>query len=170
VTRAHPWYISYFNEFISSPDEGYRYLTDSNLDWGQGLKELGKYLKSEGSGGIYLCYFGTGDPAYYGIRYRPIGFIDGISPPYTEHERTGDIIDFDSQKKVFFAISATNLQATYYADKNAFAFLKSVKPRKIVANSIFVYDLAANPQVYEKFKEFINIREDRSNTKNQGSK
>ncbi len=158
--KVHPWYLSYFNEFIASPDEGYKYLTDSNLDWGQGLKALGKYLKDEDAGGIYLCYFGTGDPSYYGIKYVPIGFIDGISPPYTEHERTGDIIDFNSQKNVFFAISATNLQATYYADKNVFAFLKNIKPKKIVANSIFVYDLKANPVAYAQLKEmFVNKKD-----------
>ena len=154
AARIHPWYISYFNEFISSPDEGYKYLTDSNLDWGQGLKELGKYLKEENSGGIYFCYFGTGDPSYYGIRYVPIGFIDGISPPYTEKERTGDKVDFKAQPKTLFAISATNLQATYYADKNVFAFLKKAKPVNIAAHSIFIYDLTADPRLYEEFRRF----------------
>jgi len=155
VVKIHPWYISYFNEFISSPDEAYKYLTDSNVDWGQGLKELGKYLKEENSQGVYFSYFGTGDPSYYGIKYSPIGFYDAISPPYTEHERTGDNIDFNSQKKVLFAISVTNLQSTYYADKEVFAFLKDIKPEKIIAHSIFVYNLSANPQAYEKFTKVI---------------
>ena len=153
--KVHPWYISYFNEFVPSQDEGYTYLTDSNLDWGQGLKELGIYLKKENVEGIYFCYFGTGDPSYYGIKYAPIGFVDGISPPYTEHERTGDNIDFSKQSKIMFAISATNLQATYYADKNIFAFLKNVKPLKIVAHSIFVYDLNSEPGLYEKFMKLF---------------
>ena len=153
--RANPWYISYFNEFVTEPDGGYKYLTDSNLDWGQGLKALGIYLKEENIEGIYFCYFGTGDPSYYGIKYVPIGFIDGISRPYTDNERVGDKIDISKFKKRYFAVSATNLQATYYADKNVFAFLRAVKPVKVVAHSIFVYDLDSEPGLYGKFMKFL---------------
>ncbi|MHB9154554.1 MAG: ArnT family glycosyltransferase, partial [Endomicrobiales bacterium] len=67
--KAHPWHLSYFNELAGSPDKGYLYLTDSNVDWGQGLKALGAYLAQQKAGGIYLNYFGTGDPSYYKIRY-----------------------------------------------------------------------------------------------------
>jgi Dolichyl-phosphate-mannose-protein mannosyltransferase len=31
----HPRYIPYFNELIGRPSRGYRWLADSNLDWGQ---------------------------------------------------------------------------------------------------------------------------------------
>jgi len=152
AVKTSPWHLSYFNEFIKSPDEGYKYMTDSNLDWGQGLKELSKYLKEQGIDSIYFCYFGVGDPHYYGIRYRPFGFIDNISYPKTSF-REGDSIDFSKQKKVLFAISATNLQATYYADKNAFAAFKEIEPEKIIAHSIFVYDLSKNPKQYEVLKQ-----------------
>jgi hypothetical protein len=145
--KVHPWHISYVNEIVGSQDDGYKYLTDSNVDWGQGLKELGKYLKQENAGGIYFSYFGTGDPSYYGIKYAPIGFYDSMEAPI----RTGDNINFDAQDKVYFAISATNLQGTYYADSNVFGFLKNVKPKKIVAHSIFVYDLKSDTETYKRF-------------------
>ena len=37
-------------------------------------------------------------------------------------------------------ISATNLQSTYYSDKNAFAWLRSIAPRAVVGYSLFIYD------------------------------
>jgi hypothetical protein len=40
-----PHGISYFNEWIGGPTNGYRYLADSNVDWGQNLPELGGYLR-----------------------------------------------------------------------------------------------------------------------------
>lgn len=33
--RLHPHYIAYFNEGVGGPLQGWRYLIDSNLDWGQ---------------------------------------------------------------------------------------------------------------------------------------
>lgn len=70
--RAHPWHLSYFNETIGSLDNGYAYLTDSNVDWGQGLKALGAYLQEEQVTGIYLSYFGTADPALLRHRLSPL--------------------------------------------------------------------------------------------------
>jgi hypothetical protein len=32
---VHPRYIPYFNELVGGPKNGYHWLTDSNLDWGQ---------------------------------------------------------------------------------------------------------------------------------------
>ncbi|MEW6042364.1 MAG: hypothetical protein AB1633_12670, partial [Elusimicrobiota bacterium] len=127
----HPWHISYFNEFTGGSSNGYKFLTDSNVDWGQGLKELSKKYKT-----LFMCYFGTGDPHYYGIKYLPVGFVSNLKP----QERQGDLIKPAKGEKVLFAVSATNLQATYFADKKIFFFLSSIKP-EIVAYSILVYDL-----------------------------
>ncbi|HEX9940995.1 MAG TPA: glycosyltransferase family 39 protein [Thermoanaerobaculia bacterium] len=33
--RVHPHYLAYFNEAVGGPLQGWRYLIDSNLDWGQ---------------------------------------------------------------------------------------------------------------------------------------
>ena len=148
--KAHPWHLCYFNEIVGSSDNGYKYLTDSNVDWGQGLKSLGKYLKDEKVSGIYFNYFGTGDPHYYGIKYMPFGFIDNISYPNSKGLRDGDIVDFSKEPKVFFAVSATNLQATYYADKQIFSWLKEIPYETIIAHSIFVYDMTKHPKEYAK--------------------
>ncbi|MCB4790554.1 MAG: phospholipid carrier-dependent glycosyltransferase [Elusimicrobia bacterium] len=153
--KAYPWYLSYFNEVIGSTDNGYKYLTDSNIDWGQGLKELGKYLKAENVSGIYLCYFGIGDPHYYGIKYEPMGFVDNISYPNAKGHRDGDKIDFSKEPRILLAVSVSNLQATYYADKKIFSWLKDIPYEKMIGHSILVYDMGKYPAQYEKLLEML---------------
>ena len=65
VLRVHPSYLAYFNEIAGGPNGGYRYVTDSNLDWGQDLKRLSQYVEKHGIAQINLDYFGKADPAYY---------------------------------------------------------------------------------------------------------
>ncbi len=43
--RIAPHQLAYFNESVGGPEQGYRYLSDSNLDWGQDLKGLKAYME-----------------------------------------------------------------------------------------------------------------------------
>ena len=65
-----PDYLAYFNEFAGGSRHGYEHLVDSSLDWGQDLPALGRWLdqNSRGERPVYLGYFGTARPAYYGVR------------------------------------------------------------------------------------------------------
>lgn len=65
VVRVHPSYLPYFNELAGGADGGWRYVTDSNVDWGQELKRLSQFVEKRGIRQIHLDYFGTADPAYY---------------------------------------------------------------------------------------------------------
>lgn len=67
-----PDHLSYFNQITGIPARGSRWLDDSNLDWGQGLIELREYLRENPVPDFRFCYFGSGDPAYYGIRGKEI--------------------------------------------------------------------------------------------------
>jgi len=70
----HPHYLSYFNEIAGGPDGGHRYLGDSNIDWGQDLPQLKKYMDAHGLSRIKLFYYGVVDPEVYGISYDfPLG-------------------------------------------------------------------------------------------------
>ena len=44
-------------------------LSDSNIDWGQDLKLLANWQKKHPDTPMYLWYFGTADPHYYGMHY-----------------------------------------------------------------------------------------------------
>ena len=64
---VYPYTLTFFNVFVGGSDNGFKYLSDSNLDWGQSLKALKKWMDDAGVSHVNLAYFGTADPAYYGI-------------------------------------------------------------------------------------------------------
>lgn len=110
-----PNYLSYFNELIGGPKNGYKYLRDSNIDWGQDLPALKKYLDKHGIRRVKLCYFGTADPDIYGIRYQDF-----------------DDDEFESYKKDIYAISAHFLDKAQWTNK--------IDPTGWAGHSIFIYD------------------------------
>ena len=134
----YPHYLAYFNEAAGGPDNGYRYLVDSNLDWGQDLKGLGQYLKEKGVDRIHLSYFGTADPKYYGIRYQ---WMPSYYLPEDYREGAQRMRSFSFPTSGMLAISATNLQNVYFSDKTFYECLKKYDPIDKIGYSIFIYDL-----------------------------
>jgi len=65
VVSIYPHFLAYFNEAVGGPDNGYKYVVDSNLDWGQDLKRLRDWTNENNVDKIYLDYFGGGSPSYY---------------------------------------------------------------------------------------------------------
>jgi 4-amino-4-deoxy-L-arabinose transferase-like glycosyltransferase len=75
VVRVSPHFISYFNELVGDPAKGPHYVDDSNIDWGQDLKRLARYLEKNRINDLVLSYWGPTPPEYYlnrnGIRFAP---------------------------------------------------------------------------------------------------
>jgi hypothetical protein len=73
--RVSPSFLSYFNPVAARADGGRGVALDSNLDWGQDLLRLKRWLdENKVSGPVQLLYWGRVDPAIYGIDYRvPVG-------------------------------------------------------------------------------------------------
>ena len=44
VLSYYPYYLTYFNELVWDKTQTYKYLADSNIDWGQSKIELAEYL------------------------------------------------------------------------------------------------------------------------------
>jgi hypothetical protein len=65
VIKIYPHFLAYFNEIAGGPDRAYVYTVDSNLDWGQDLKRLKKWVEENKIEKIYVDYFGGGDAKYY---------------------------------------------------------------------------------------------------------
>ncbi|MDO8663839.1 MAG: glycosyltransferase family 39 protein, partial [Candidatus Wildermuthbacteria bacterium] len=67
VIKVYPSFLAYFNELAGGPSNGYKYVADSNLDWGQDLKKLKKWIDENppAGGQVYLDYFGGADTKYY---------------------------------------------------------------------------------------------------------
>lgn len=60
--RVFPDALCYTNPFWGGTDRGYRLLSDSNYDWGQGLPELRRWVERRSLPELDVWYFGT-DPA-----------------------------------------------------------------------------------------------------------
>ncbi len=131
VAMNHPQHLSYFNEIARGRSE--QWLSDSNLDWGQDLPTLARELAARGNPPFVLCYFGSGDPAAYGLRYVPLGILATVT-------RSGNAV-LERGAPVLFAVSETNLVGTYMRDPAVFDWLRSRTPAAIPGGSIWLYDL-----------------------------
>ena len=54
MLRVHPNYLAYFNEAAGGPAQGWRWLVDSNVDWGQELPGLKRYMDTNGIARVTL--------------------------------------------------------------------------------------------------------------------
>jgi hypothetical protein len=82
VARIHPHYLSYFNEVAGGPDKGWRWLAESNIDWGQDLLFLKQWNDAHTEAWpLGLAYYGGIDPHVAGLscQLAPTG-SDGPRP------------------------------------------------------------------------------------------
>jgi hypothetical protein len=124
----YPNYVSYFNEFIGGSKNGYKYVTDSNVDWGQDLKRLEIFLEQNPQiEKINVDYFGGGNPEYtLGAKY---------------------VSWWDSKRPVeagWYAISVNSLQTSIYDKANKtlatnYAWTQQYQPIDMIGNSIMIY-------------------------------
>ena len=143
--RIAPHQLAYFNESVGGPEQGYRYLSDSNLDWGQDLKALKAYVDKEKLPIIYLSYFGTAPPSYYRIRYQDVASKGTLGPPPPEK------VPADAPRKIL-AISAYNLQDVSSPHDPLFRWLWKREPVAKIGYSIFIYDLTDDREGLRKLE------------------
>ena len=131
--------LSYTNELTGIPPKGYRYLSDSEVDWGQDLERLAIWLKQNklDKETITLSYLGTADPAYYGINYKPLQFdgldkLSGIVVISVGNLTLGDW-QWTSQPEYKARLTTAPLD-----------FLRNRKPDAVIGKSIFVFKFDSN--------------------------
>jgi hypothetical protein len=80
------------------------------------LKGLGEFVRREGYSEVALFYFGSADPAYYGIPYRI----------FNQDE-------FEKPRAAVYAVAAHHIDSVKWT--------ASTQPTRVIGHSIFVYDL-----------------------------
>ncbi len=84
TVRVFPHYLAYFNELVGGPGNGYRYLVDSNLDWGQGFKALREELETlDVLPPLRLGHTWYVGPEAYGVQYEPLPPLPDASPVFS---------------------------------------------------------------------------------------
>lgn len=127
---SFPHYLSYFNELVGGSKNGYKYVVDSNYDWGQDLIRLQKFVEDNKIEKIKIDYFG-GDDVEYRLGEKWVRFDPRSGP-----------------QKGWLAISATLLQGGrgnptkgFDQPTNYYRWLDEYKPVARAGNSIFIYNI-----------------------------
>ena len=123
-----PHNLAYFNEIAGGPDGGYNWLVDSNLDWGQNLKELKAWMDARGVSEVYISQFSPSRPEAYGIQAKML-----LPSP-----RAVPFAPFDPAPG-WYAIGATTLQGVYMPDTDTFAYFHAMTPTARIGHALFVY-------------------------------
>jgi hypothetical protein len=124
-----PHFLSYYNELAGGVDNGWRYATDSNYDWGQDLRRLKDFVDQNKIQRIAVDYFGGGSPRYYlGDKFEPWWSAKGPAHGW-------------------FAISATTRMGAFgrtapgfiRKPEDSYLWLKDYQPVARAGKSIFIY-------------------------------
>lgn len=136
----HPNYLSYFNAAAGGSANGYRVLTDSNVDWGQDLLRLRSWMVDHDVASVKLGWFGSADPDYYEIPYEPL--------PGLGRDRFFRLwwdVPFDpvSPEPGIYAISASSLwePPLRIEEKLVYAWFRAREPDARIGYSILIYDV-----------------------------
>jgi hypothetical protein len=80
--RYHPHHLSYFNQIAGGPDNGWKWLAESNIDWGQDLLLLKEWLDQhpEATASMQLAYYGGVPPHLLGVKGAAIQYQYGPQP------------------------------------------------------------------------------------------
>jgi len=129
----YPDYLAYFNLASGGPKNGRKILIDSNLDWGQDLISLKKYMDRNGLEHLCLAYFGRVDPRVYGIDYE-LPFKGGSC----------DQVAVSATLLVGFPYFLVNNDSVILIDPGQFDWLKNEQPKASIGYSILLFDLKEN--------------------------
>jgi hypothetical protein len=136
ASRAYPDYLAYSNEFWGGPANTYKYLTDSNADWGQELKAVKKYLDQRGVTDCWFAYFP--EPyihfSAYGIPCKPLPTADSGWAHYQ--------IDTPAIIRGPVLISAATLTGYEFGSEvlNPYRQFQQLQPTSEIEDGVFVYD------------------------------
>ncbi len=128
---VYPYYLTYFNQVAGGPAGGYRYVVDSNLDWGQDVKRLADWVEENNINKISLDYFGWADQSYY-IKDKLVWIWAG------KYKNAGEFLA-DNPNGGYIAVSATFYQGSFQKPETSYAWLENYKPITVIGNSIFVW-------------------------------
>jgi hypothetical protein len=133
--RVWPDAICYTNELWGGTARGYLCLSDSNYDWGQGLKELAAWQKQRGLPSLNVWYFGN-DPVLDTLPISSVYLHDVSATPEQELAKV---------RGKYLAASTTFLYGAYTLSEPSAGvaeFLRTLTPVDRT-QTFLIYDLGA---------------------------
>ncbi|MBI5210465.1 MAG: glycosyltransferase family 39 protein [Elusimicrobia bacterium] len=141
--RAHPHYLSYMN--WPWRQAGYRYLANSDLEWGQNLPDLAAFWERQGKPGLIVCHFGSAPLEAWGITAQEIPASRGI--PIGTHvlppARGKEYLAVSAGCRQFMTLTLPDGKAI-----RAWDWLERRTPAAVLAGTIYVYDVTGDPEAH----------------------
>ena len=134
--RVAPAYMAYGNEAWGGPLAVRRYLSDANVDWGQQLKAVRRYLDQNHIQDCWFAYFPDGavEPKDYGVPCRRLPTPSGLwwlkLPMEVPSVIEGTVL-----------ISESDLEGVESGDGalNPYEAFRGMKPAAIIQDGVYVY-------------------------------
>ena len=136
AARAYPHYLAYMNGLTWQHPRWY-YLSDSNIEWGEDVPELARYLHAHGETSVRGAVAG----AWSTLKYYDIEFLDALAPPAAQVPETR-----------YIAIGASFLNGSTVRGaggdgdrpleqqrRNFFAEYRARAPEAVFGQSIYLY-------------------------------
>jgi hypothetical protein len=162
TARIHPHYLAYFNDVSGGPERGAEHLIDSNIDWGQDLVNLRRWLEANAPGErVGLAYFGQVNPRVFERRGEAFDWFLPPPAPGTMPQLTPRYTLDPSAHRLqpgLYAVSASLVKglpwrvydspwqglgsknwAGWQAWFNAFGYFRQLKPFHKIGYSIWLY-------------------------------
>ncbi len=143
----YPHSLSYFNELVGGPRNGHAHLLNSNIDWGQDLLYLRRWLDNHPEAQpLHLAFFGSVDPRIAGIDFV-------LPAPCQDREADGEDTFRSAQSaKGWFAVSVNLLRGKRtrvfdgvggrpMIEPGTYECFLDHKPLAIVGYSIYIYHI-----------------------------
>jgi len=135
-----PYYLSYFSPIVGGSEQGWRYLADSNTDWGQGYRSLRSYQVANKECAI-IGY--SGPEGYIGLATYDVQYT--ALPPV--HSNPAPILLPDLYPDAgHYAISANSLSGLGSVAPDNYSWFRYHQADTVVADAIFIYDVPPMPE------------------------
>jgi Dolichyl-phosphate-mannose-protein mannosyltransferase len=135
--RAYPHYMSYLNELASGRPRWW-YLSDSNVEWGDDVRELALYLRGRGETRVRAVLLGGfATLGFYGVNYEDA--VSPAAPPSSRYIAIGASFLNGS------TVPPYEIEGKRVSDEqrvNTFAAYRDRVPEIVIGNSIYVYRTA----------------------------
>jgi hypothetical protein len=135
--RVRPHYLAYFAPHAGGPENGYKHLVDSSLEWGMDLPELKRWRDRQDpkrEQPLFLAYFGTDSVQFHGIDAKRLpGFVE---------RRSFEVFPLSPG---YYAISASLFQSVYSAAFGPWSREYERLYRQTLQSTLLWIDSANNP-------------------------
>ncbi|MEK7181892.1 MAG: glycosyltransferase family 39 protein [Patescibacteria group bacterium] len=143
---AYPNYLSYFNAIAGGHTNGYRYVTDSNYDWGQDVKRLKNFVDSHNRC-IEQKNLATDDCSlaekYPVIDRVRVDYFGGSSPQYYLGDKYVSWHSYSDPEPGWYAISIGFFQESTHTaatpGEKSYKWLNEYAPVARAGDSIFIF-------------------------------